>query len=206
MYNFCFLVFLIFSVNAHAACNDKDRNASQTDMNLCSYEDYKHTNAKLNLLYKKLMTTLPKQEAENLKRYQQNWIKQVDKKCKEEGNGFEGGTMQPLVVNSCYSAATEKRNSELELQLAVRDATAYLKERDDNQYSDLYPSSKTQNINFKDAFHESQKYWDKFKVYECEAYKATFYHHDEDGYYLDKCLTDQNNARVKQIKETYLKD
>lgn len=206
MYKFCLLAFLFFSVNVYAACNDTDRNASQMGMNLCSYEDYKHADAKLNLLYKKMMTALPKQEAENLKRYQQNWIKQIDKKCKEEGGDYEGGSMQALVVNSCYSAVTEKRNSELELQLAVRDAIAYLKGRDDNPYGDLYPNRKTKNTNFKDAFLESQKYWEKFKAYECEAYKATFHHHDEDGYYLDSCLTEQNNVRVKQIKETYLKN
>lgn len=108
-------------------CANMD-NATQTVMNICSYQDYQKADAELNAQYKLTMKAMKDWDAqlpENLRggakallKGQRAWIDYRDGTCEVAGFSARGGSMEPLLVNSCLADITSKRTEELK-QLAA---------------------------------------------------------------------------------------
>ncbi|SAI58859.1 Uncharacterized protein conserved in bacteria [Bordetella ansorpii] len=93
-----------------------DNATTQAEMNQCSQEAYKATDAELNTAYDKLMGRLKKDpaRAENLRRAQRAWIGFRDAECAFVSAGTTGGTAQPLVTAQCLEQQTRRRVETLE--------------------------------------------------------------------------------------------
>ena len=99
---------------------------TQSDLNQCSYEEYKTADKELNAVYKQAL----KSEAEvdqgaaemgpdyvgavkALKKAQRAWIDYRDGHCEGMGFAAVGGSMRPLLVNGCMTTLTTNRIKEL---------------------------------------------------------------------------------------------
>jgi len=84
------------------------------DMSLCSSLDAKASDKKLNQIYAQLSLKLAGQQRQRLVAAQQAWIKFRDASCAYESGQFEGGTLAPVVKNSCIARVTRQRTQDLE--------------------------------------------------------------------------------------------
>lgn len=121
-------VLLGFAARSHAQdwnC-DEPGNLPQQGMNMCAYEDWQRADRALNIAWSKVRAHMkstdettreyyPEQAngEENLLKAQRAWINYRDGHCETEGASFTGGSMQPLIVNSCKASMTRKRTEEL---------------------------------------------------------------------------------------------
>ncbi|MBP9134688.1 MAG: DUF1311 domain-containing protein [Saprospiraceae bacterium] len=107
---FVILIFLGFNVRAQ----------TQLEMNLDAQKSYKSADLELNKVYKLLMKELDPEAKALLKKAQQDWIKYRDSHCTFEGQMFEGGSAQPMVISSCMEIVTKARTEELKVSLEDR--------------------------------------------------------------------------------------
>ena len=95
-------------------------------MNYCAYQDWQRADRALNVAWPKVREHMksidegtseyfPEQATgkENLLKAQRAWIDYRDGHCEAEGAQFAGGSMQPLIINSCKASMTRKRTEEL---------------------------------------------------------------------------------------------
>ncbi len=103
---------------AHAGVYDNttkcNPNGNQQEMNTCAREDYRAADAALNIRYGEVMKPLSPQVRSALRTEQRNWLKSRDPTCKREANAYEGGSMWPLVLDSCLARLTRTRTTELD--------------------------------------------------------------------------------------------
>ena len=88
------------------------------DISECAWEEIERQEVLLNQKYKKLMITLPKNQKIALRNYQQQWIKERDKKY--ECIGYTGGTMDYVNQSSFYLHETIKRIDEFDQCLSAK--------------------------------------------------------------------------------------
>ena len=101
----------------------------QQGMNYCAYEDWQTADRALNVAWKKVREHMKSVDETNREYYpdlangeesllkaQRAWIDYRDGHCEAEGASFTGGSIQPLIINSCMASMTRKRTEEL-LQL-----------------------------------------------------------------------------------------
>lgn len=98
---------------AHAAEVDCKNANTQTDMNICATQDFKHSDTLLNQAYKLKMSQLNADQQKKLKVAQRSWIAFRDSDCDFQSSGVEGGSVQPMVYAQCLQAKTEQRTAEL---------------------------------------------------------------------------------------------
>ena len=67
----------------------------------------------INKVYKLIMEKLPEKEKTKLRNDQRNWVKEKEKKAKEAGKEFEGGTGESLMYSQTELTLTKKRTLEL---------------------------------------------------------------------------------------------
>ena len=60
-----------------------------------------------------MVSKLDGKEKEQIKNVQRAWITFRDLQCHFESDGYEGGSMQPLVHLSCLYKLTRQRNTDL---------------------------------------------------------------------------------------------
>ncbi|MEM7290651.1 MAG: lysozyme inhibitor LprI family protein [Pseudomonadota bacterium] len=130
------LAALLLSVHPVAAqdidCEDSAAPATQTQMgmNFCSYQDYQKADRALNLVWPQIKAKMkaldesnrdwmPEQAngEENLLKAQRAWIDYRDGHCTAEGAEYAGGSIRPLIENTCLAALTRHRTEELLLML-----------------------------------------------------------------------------------------
>ncbi len=88
-------------------CNDLVVTA---DIHECLSENYAAADAKLNDVYQAVMKSRSDQASRiGLRDSERAWIKYRDKHCKAEAEPEAGGTIVPLILNSCYIEETDKR-------------------------------------------------------------------------------------------------
>ena len=123
--------FALFSLAAAPAaaqdwdCSKAD-NLPQQGMNWCAGQDYQAADKALNDLWPKVRARMkamdaetaeyfPEQAngAESLLKAQRGWIDYRDGHCETEGAQFAGGSIRPLIVNSCLASMTRERTEEL---------------------------------------------------------------------------------------------
>lgn len=118
-----------FALAQSLNCEDtSDMNQSQ--MNICAYQDYQTADRALNIIWPKVKAHM-QSVAETNKEYapdevdaaaklleaQRAWLTYRDAQCDAEGAQFAGGSIQPLIINSCLASLTRKRTEELVLMM-----------------------------------------------------------------------------------------
>jgi len=101
---------------AENPCRDPQ---SQAEMNLCAREKFKAADAELNRVYNRLVSKLADNESqrEKLKAAETAWLKYRDDNCEYEASFFDGGSMRPLILSSCFERMTKARTAELRGQI-----------------------------------------------------------------------------------------
>jgi len=95
---------------------DCDNAMTQTDMNICSYQDYQAADVELNETYAWAMDRAKgygQTAADALRAAQRAWIPYRDAACEAEAVLYEGGSIQPLIVSSCLASLTRQRTDEM---------------------------------------------------------------------------------------------
>lgn len=88
---------------------------TQAQMNACAIRDFNTADAELNLVYKKLIRSLTPEDGSKIREEQRAWLKQRDPLCKKEADGdAEGGSMWPVLYNSCREQLTKVRILQLQ--------------------------------------------------------------------------------------------
>ena len=109
-------------------CSNAD-NLPQQGMNYCAYQDWQTADEALNAAWPKVRAHMksidestreyfPEQAIaeESLLKAHRAWINYRDGHCEADGGQFAGGSIQPLIINSCKASMTRRRTEEL-LQL-----------------------------------------------------------------------------------------
>lgn len=78
-------------------------------MSECGSKKYEIADGELNRVYKQLMSSLGQDKKVAIKKEQIQWIKEKESKCSEAGKEFEGGTMEPIMIQDCQVKMTEER-------------------------------------------------------------------------------------------------
>ena len=102
----------------------------QQGMNFCAHQDWQKADRALNIVWPKVKDWAKQTDEqtrewrpqfaiaeESLLKAQRAWIDYRDGHCESEGMKFAGGSMQPLIVNSCKASLTRARTEELLLLL-----------------------------------------------------------------------------------------
>jgi uncharacterized protein YecT (DUF1311 family) len=92
-------------------CEDYEDGRQQPD-NYCSGMAAERADTKMKATFDDLVKRAPARERE-LGNAQTAWLKKRDATCRREGKEYEGGSMQPQVVNECLLQRTLKRIDEL---------------------------------------------------------------------------------------------
>ncbi len=107
----CISPLLLISSLSFADC---DRNMNQTDLNICTAQEYKQADQKLNKLYKSYTAKLTSAQRKQFIDIQKTWVNYKNKDCRYTAQAYEGGSMYPLVLNDCLTEKTEDRIEDLE--------------------------------------------------------------------------------------------
>jgi len=109
---------LLLAAGVHAADDanplDCRPDGNQQQMNACAVRDFRAADAALNIRYGEVMKTLSPQMRVALRTEQRAWLKGRDPSCKRASKASEGGSIWPLVFNSCLEESTLKRTAELD--------------------------------------------------------------------------------------------
>lgn len=93
---------------------DCDKNLNQTDLNICTAQEYKKEDQKLNKLYQAYSAKLGSAERKQFTAIQKSWVNYKDKDCQYAAQGYKGGSIYPMVLNECLTEKTEDRIDDLE--------------------------------------------------------------------------------------------
>ena len=96
-------------------CKSQDLNQMQLDQ--CAVQDFEKSDAKLNALYKTLISKYDAANGALLKDAQRKWLAFRDAECSYETNGTVGGTINPMMDTMCRTRMTDARVKELNTQL-----------------------------------------------------------------------------------------
>ena len=93
---------------------------TQTNLNICSYYDYKVLDAELNADYAEQMSRLKgSPDAKRLVAAQRAWLQYIEADCLyQTGPREDSGTIWPLLHNNCLSAHLKQRIEQLKQFLA----------------------------------------------------------------------------------------
>ena len=87
--------------------------ATQVEMNACASNELARETKQINSTYNSLRGSVSPEQAAELKFVQLLWIKYKDAACELESKSAEGGSMQPLLRDTCLTRLTKVRNQEL---------------------------------------------------------------------------------------------
>ena len=96
-------------------CKSQDLNQMQLDQ--CAGIDFTAADAKLNTLYKQMMSKYDAANGAKLKAAERAWLAYRDAECDYETNGTAGGTINPMMDTMCRTEKTNARIKELNAQL-----------------------------------------------------------------------------------------
>lgn len=98
---------------------DCTRATTQTDMNICAARSRAAADETLNATYGTLLKEPSMADRlDRLRAAERAWIGYRDAQCAFEGSGYAGGSMQPLVIDGCAEALTQRRTAELKRALS----------------------------------------------------------------------------------------
>ena len=101
------LVCLYVPMVASAAnCGDL---SSQYQMNQCAFSEYQKADKKLNDIYRSYRARLDEAQKRQLRDVQRAWVKFRDLSCAFESSAVKGGSVYPLIYQSCLERLTNVR-------------------------------------------------------------------------------------------------
>lgn len=100
-----------------AAKTDCENAISSMDMDYCAGLVFNASDAKLNALYKTMMSKYDAPNQTVLKAAQRDWVKFRDSECIYESNLTAGGTINSMMVTECKTNKTNARIKDLNAQL-----------------------------------------------------------------------------------------
>lgn len=114
---------LAFAVSAQAQDVDCKNPRAQIEMTYCAELDWQEADAELNAAYKAAMSSMKEIDANLpkdlrgatgfLQDAQRSWIPFRDNACASYGFLARGGSMEPMLIYSCWAELTRKRTAEL---------------------------------------------------------------------------------------------
>ncbi|MBR1598988.1 MAG: DUF1311 domain-containing protein [Lachnospiraceae bacterium] len=120
----------------------KEDSLSQSEYNIKSRDLCELWDDTLNKLWSVLGMTLTKEEMDKLTEEEQRWIADKEQQISDAGSEYEGGTIQPLIMNMKGADLTEERVRELVMLLPS--ATDYI-DVTGTEYEDGNPGMNTDN-------------------------------------------------------------
>jgi uncharacterized protein YecT (DUF1311 family) len=103
-------------------CSDPG-NLPQQGMNFCAAKDFETEDRKLNAVWKEVFGELKARDADlgepdrgmpdALLTAQRSWITFRDAHCETEGFKYRGGSIEPLIFQSCRAALTRERSQQI---------------------------------------------------------------------------------------------
>jgi uncharacterized protein YecT (DUF1311 family) len=93
---------------------------TQAEMTICWGKKYKAADAKLNEVYRRLVSMLDEEQKSQLKDAQTAWLKYRDTHCEFVADEYKGGSMRPMIAAICLEEVTRNRTSELKSQIKER--------------------------------------------------------------------------------------
>lgn len=121
---YLFFALLLAPGSAFAQSGLCDNPQTQAQMNSCSAEQLAEADAALNAVWPKVRAAMRETDRFNTNEYeaqadanmlkaQRAWIDYRDGHCIAVGAQYAGGSIQPLIINSCMAGLTDKRTQEL---------------------------------------------------------------------------------------------
>jgi uncharacterized protein YecT (DUF1311 family) len=95
----------------------KSQNLNQMQLDQCAGQGFLAADAKLNKLYRTLMSKYDASNQALLKGAEKSWLAYRDAECSYETNGTVGGTINPMEDTLCRTDKTNARIKELNAQL-----------------------------------------------------------------------------------------
>ncbi len=96
-----------------AALADCGSLETQSAMNLCAQQNYAQVDADLNKAYRALKGVLPEGGEEVLRMAETAWLQFRDRDCDFERSAFAGGSIAPMIYDTCLAERTTARTNEL---------------------------------------------------------------------------------------------
>jgi uncharacterized protein YecT (DUF1311 family) len=96
-------------------CKSQDLNQMQLDQ--CAGQDFTAADAKLNALYKVMISKYDATNGALLKASERAWLAYRDAQCDFATNGTAGGTINSMMDTMCRTTQTNARIKELNAQL-----------------------------------------------------------------------------------------
>ncbi|MEG4323402.1 MULTISPECIES: lysozyme inhibitor LprI family protein [unclassified Microcoleus] len=84
------------------------------DMNICSSQEFKAADTKLNQLYQQILPKINSKQKQRLIAAQRTWVKFRDETCDYSAGHFEGGTLAAPIYVSCKAKVTQDRVKDFE--------------------------------------------------------------------------------------------
>ena len=109
-----YIVKLTLLITALVAFSTSHTNAqSQREMNSKAAKDFEKVDARLNAVYKKVLSDLDTEGKKKLQASQQAWIAYRDAEAAFQADNERGGSMAPSIYSNTESELTEARIKEL---------------------------------------------------------------------------------------------
>ena len=113
MKNSTFLLLAFLAMNQSAFAHVCERYNTQTTISQCTIIEMRKADARLGTVYKNYMKQLSPAGKELLKKDEIAWIKRKEQACRNEGEKYEGGSMQGMIIAMCLEQKANERVSEL---------------------------------------------------------------------------------------------
>ncbi|MCC3529972.1 MAG: DUF1311 domain-containing protein [Microcoleus sp. PH2017_22_RUC_O_B] len=84
------------------------------DMIICSSQEFKAADTKLNQLYQQIMPKINSKQKQRLTAAQRTWVKFRDETCNYSAGHFEGGSLATPIYIDCTATVTQQRVKDLE--------------------------------------------------------------------------------------------
>ena len=122
MTKFTCMVAALVGMTSLTLADDKPdcENGTQSELNMCAYQDFKNADDALNALWPKIKKFTQNYDADQKGYYdallasQRGWLAYRDGQCELYGFQSHGGTMEPMLVSGCKADLTNQRVKELE--------------------------------------------------------------------------------------------
>lgn len=122
------IVAALALLSAAAAAQDPDcaNPVTQSDMNVCAYQDFKRADAALNAQWTITTAQMKERDRDTLRPEdtrpgyfdtllagQRAWLTYREQHCASEGYLMRGGSAEPLLISGCQTQLTEARTAQL---------------------------------------------------------------------------------------------
>lgn len=98
---------------AYDACLARARGIT-VEVRACTSQEHRRQDSRLNATYRELMRRLPESRRAGLRDAQRAWIAFREAECDYRGEQEGGGTLQAVIIDSCWLSFTAERADQLQ--------------------------------------------------------------------------------------------